>query len=108
MMRRKMTVLLGCMVAIFLFNAALAQADEQRAVPVPMAALHNIDSLDFCGEPVPLHEPDIRERLEKELLLSVWDRPQVILWLKRYPRCCERTNCFLTIPISPSPSAAPW
>ena len=42
--------------------------------------------LEFCGEPVPLHEQEVKERLEKELLLSIWDRPQVILWLKRYPR----------------------
>lgn len=40
----------------------------------------------FCGEPVPLEIQDIRERMEKELLLSLWDRPQVILWLKRSRR----------------------
>ncbi|MCP3954195.1 MAG: transglycosylase SLT domain-containing protein, partial [Desulfobacterales bacterium] len=42
--------------------------------------------LDFCGEPVPLERQGVRERLEKELLLTLWDRPQVILWLKRWPR----------------------
>jgi len=42
--------------------------------------------LDFCGEPVPLERQDVLERLEKELLLTLWGRPQVILWLKRYPR----------------------
>jgi hypothetical protein len=29
---------------------------------------------------------EVRERFEKELLLSLWDRPQVILWLKRSRR----------------------
>lgn len=43
-------------------------------------------SLHFCGEKVPLETPEIRERFEKELLLSLWDRPQVILWLKRSRR----------------------
>lgn len=33
-----------------------------------------------------MEEQAIRERLEKELLLSLWDRPQVILWLKRSRR----------------------
>ncbi len=42
--------------------------------------------LDFCGEPVPLTDPDVRERMEKELVLALWSRDQVILWLKRSSR----------------------
>lgn len=42
--------------------------------------------LSLCGEPVPLETEDVRERFEKEMLLSLWDRPQVILWLKRTTR----------------------
>lgn len=42
--------------------------------------------LDFCGEGVPIETQEVRERLEKELLLTLWDRPQVILWLKRSRR----------------------
>jgi len=42
--------------------------------------------LDFCGEPVPLERQGVRERFEKELLLTLWDRPQVILWIKRLSR----------------------
>jgi len=42
--------------------------------------------LDFCGEPVELDNQDVRERLEKELLLTLWDRPQVVLWIKRSNR----------------------
>jgi hypothetical protein len=42
--------------------------------------------LDFCGESVALENPDVRERLEKELLLTLWDRPQVALWIKRSNR----------------------
>jgi len=86
MVHAKGTVLFGVVMAIFLLSAAWAQSAEQRVVPAPIAALHGITELEFCGEPVPLHEQGVRERLEKELLLSVWDRPQVILWLKRYPR----------------------
>lgn len=41
------------------------------------------DPLDFCGEPVPLEDPDVRERMEREMLLVLWDAPMVILWAKR-------------------------
>ncbi len=40
----------------------------------------------FCGERVPLDIQEVRERFEKELLLTLWNRPQVILWLKRTGR----------------------
>ena len=42
--------------------------------------------LDFCGEAVELDSQDVRERLEKELLLTLWDRPQIALWIKRSGR----------------------
>ncbi len=42
--------------------------------------------LTLCGEPVPFEIDDVRERFEKEMLLNLWDRPQVILWLKRTTR----------------------
>lgn len=42
--------------------------------------------LYFCDEPVPLEKQEVRERLEKELLLMLWNRPQVILWMKRSSR----------------------
>jgi hypothetical protein len=39
--------------------------------------------LDFCGEPVPLEDPDVRERMEREILTVLADPHQVILWIKR-------------------------
>ena len=42
--------------------------------------------LDFCGEPVPLKDTGVREQLEKEILLALENRAQVILWLKRSGR----------------------
>ncbi len=42
--------------------------------------------LEFCGEPVPLDNQEVRERLEKEMLITLGDRPQAILWLKRSRR----------------------
>ena len=53
----------------------------------PLVTFLKVDStLEFCGGIVPLEDPEVRERFEKELLLTLWNRPQVILWLKRSRR----------------------
>ncbi len=39
--------------------------------------------VNFCGETVPVNIPHVRQALEKEMLLMLWNRPQIILWLKR-------------------------
>ena len=54
--------------------------------PALISTLNTVEKLSFCGEKVPLHVQDVRERLEKEMLLALWDRPQVLLWLKRSRR----------------------
>jgi len=55
-------------------------------LPDLAAALRDPPEMNFCGEPVPLDDPPVRERWEKEMLLTLGDRPQVILWFKRAPR----------------------
>ena len=71
--------------------AGISQGQERGTQPSsswpPLSAGIKItQSLDFCGEPVDLGSQEVRERLEKELLLTIWDRPQVILWIKRSTR----------------------
>lgn len=70
-------------------SLSLAPADccaEPIDTP-PLVSLIRIEGpLSFCREPVPLDQPDVRERFEKELMISLWDRPQAILWLKRTTR----------------------
>ena len=44
------------------------------------------DSLSLCNEQVPLDNVNAREMLEREFTIAVWDRAQVILWLKRAGR----------------------
>jgi membrane-bound lytic murein transglycosylase D len=56
------------------------------AWPSLMASVRIKEPIDFCGEPVPLDRREVRERLEKEMLLTIWDRPQVVLWIKRTTR----------------------
>lgn len=41
---------------------------------------------NLCGEPVPLHRPDVRERLDREFAIVVYGHAQVYLWLKRMER----------------------
>jgi membrane-bound lytic murein transglycosylase D len=57
--------------------------------PAPASLLSSLRTAQpphFCGESVPMDNPEVRERFEKEFLLSLWDQPQVILWLKRSKR----------------------
>lgn len=59
---------------------------EPSSVPSLEESLRRLPAIDFCGEPVPLDDTAIRERMEKEMLLSLWDRDQAVLWLKRSRR----------------------
>jgi hypothetical protein len=73
-------------VGFYLLPLTHAQPLESAEVPSLISSLKVENPLDFCGEPVPLEIQEVRERLEKEMLLTLWDRPQVILWLKRSRR----------------------
>ncbi len=59
---------------------------EPENFPSLMSATRIDKPLDFCKERVPMGDADIRERMEKEILVCLWDRAQVILWLKRSSR----------------------
>ena len=61
-------------------------AGAETGVPRLEESLRQLQALTFCDEPVPLDDPDVLERMEKELLLSLWDRDQAVLWLKRSTR----------------------
>jgi len=62
------------------------EIQQSPAWPSLMTSLRITQPIDFCGETVDIDSQEVRERLEKELLLTIWDRPQVILWIKRSPR----------------------
>lgn len=87
-MKKQIVMLLGA-VAFLTATIAFAEAKKDLAresLPSLVSATRIKGPLDFCGEPVPLDNPGVRERLEKEMLLILWNRPQVILWLKRASR----------------------
>jgi LysM repeat protein len=42
--------------------------------------------MDLCGEAMPLDDPDVRERFDREFTIVVYSHAQVYLWLKRMER----------------------
>ena len=93
-MKRKDTMK-RCFLFLFLFAFCLSGRNVvgETMEDFPVASLPSLVSavrlegpVNFCGEQVPLDSIEVRERLEKELLLILWNRPQVILWLKRATR----------------------
>lgn len=56
------------------------------SLPSLLSAMSLHQALSLCDEPVPLDRQEVRERFEKEFLLNLGDRPQIILWLKRTRR----------------------
>ena len=73
------------------------QAKEPPAPPGPslISYVKLPPALEFCGEPVPLDILDVRERLEKEIILALQDQGQVILWLKRTTRYLPEVEAVL-------------
>jgi len=43
-------------------------------------------TLTLCGEKVPLEDRHVWEMLDRELTIAIWDRAQVLMWLKRAGR----------------------
>ena len=75
-----------CIMAMVVLAGPPAVWGQAFSVPALEESIRMLPDLAFCGEPVPLNDPDVRERMEKELLLSLWDRDQAVLWLKRSRR----------------------
>ena len=74
---------------VFTPTRSLCQDDSYipaAQIPSLLSATRSIHHLTFGNEPVPLDDQAIRERFEKEFLLILWNRPQVILWIKRSAR----------------------
>ena len=75
-----LTLVLSC------FSNVEADRVEPATFPSLLTSLKVTTVVDFCGEPLSVEGQGNREGLEKEMLLSLWHRPQVILWLKRSKR----------------------
>ena len=77
-----------CLWFVILSNvcAESYETADKMDLPSLVSTLRISSPLSFCGEDVPVDNRDVQERLEKEILLSLWDRPQIVLWLKRSTR----------------------
>jgi len=78
-------------VFIFLFtmlavSVPCTRAFEPASFPTLASAIRITGELFFCGEGLPLENGQIRERLERELLISLWQRHEALLWIKRSAR----------------------
>jgi membrane-bound lytic murein transglycosylase D len=82
----KKTILLIPIFVLALTYEALGASPNPLELPSLLNSVKNMHALSFCNEPVPMENQEVQERLEKELLLSIGNRPQVILWLKRSRR----------------------
>lgn len=83
---RLLLIAAGVFITAFVQAAEPERPDGKDGYPSLIESIRFREPVDFCGEPVPLKNQEVRERLEKEMLLMLADRPQVILWLKRSHR----------------------
>ena len=85
-MKYIVSVFITALLAVASANGQSHSSPVFNQFPALISEVRISGPLDFCGEAVPLENQDVRERLEKELLLTLWDRPQVALWIKRSNR----------------------
>jgi peptidoglycan lytic transglycosylase D len=86
MMRYLFVIVLITLTVTGIGDAQEVEIQQSVGWPALMTSIRIRPPVDFCGETVDIDSQEVRERLEKELLLTIWDRPQVILWIKRSPR----------------------
>lgn len=68
-------------------EARVVQLEAELARrPLDISSYHLPETVELCGQKVRTDDPDIRERLERELYLVLGDREQVVLWAKRARR----------------------
>jgi len=89
-MKTKLTLIILFSIIIFIFGfssinpellTAFKNYDGENSSKVYALKLPEV--IDFCGEQSPLNAPDIRERLDKELLVNTYWQSNMMLLLKR-------------------------
>lgn len=63
--------------------------------PSPLVRLQLPAEMNFCGEPIPLSLPEVREGMERELLILLQQPGQLVLYQKRAGRYFELFERFL-------------
>ncbi len=73
-------------VAITCGNDSAQSNASQRVETLTISEWKAPKDLTFCGEKVPVDDPEVRERLEREFYVNVQSPGQIILYLKRSAR----------------------
>lgn len=84
--------IVNILVYVYFYHVIPAQADEPE-LNLIKTDNHNLgktysvvlpDNLSFCSEPVPLNDQDVRERLDRELLINTYWQSQTLLIIKEF------------------------
>lgn len=74
---------------LFIYSAQEAPSDEKMDSEKPLVNDYNVyalevpEGLNFAGEPMPLENPDIHERMDRELLVNTYWQSNGLLMFKR-------------------------
>ncbi|MFH1623622.1 MAG: transglycosylase SLT domain-containing protein [Pseudomonadota bacterium] len=64
-----------------------SNADDSSKYPLHSSReFRDPKRLTLCNEPVPIDDESVWEMLDREFVISVGDKPQVVMWLKRAKR----------------------
>ncbi|WP_299126971.1 lytic transglycosylase domain-containing protein [uncultured Winogradskyella sp.] len=80
---------LVCILALFVFSMQKAPSDEMIGKETPLVNDYNVyalempEGLNFAGEYVPIENPDIYERMDRELLVNTYWQSNGLLMFKR-------------------------
>ena len=78
-----------CLSGLFIFAVQKAPADTVVATEKKLVNDYNVyalqipDQLDFAGEEMPLNDPDVYERMDRELLVNTYWQSNGLLMFKR-------------------------
>lgn len=80
---------LVCLSGLFIFAVQKAPSDDRLDLKSKLINEYNVyaisipDHLDFAGEAVPLNDPDVYERMDRELLVNTYWQSNGLLMFKR-------------------------
>ena len=86
LIRRMWPTIVAYLAVSLLTGLSSAGAAGQETGDRLLLALQLEPEVTLCGEPVPVDDTRVVERFEKEMLVALGNRPQVILWVKRSTR----------------------
>ncbi|RIH66811.1 lytic transglycosylase domain-containing protein [Mariniphaga sediminis] len=83
-------IVVACVGVIVLFSMGSSYEGESKTIsteaPTVFKSVKIPDSVSFAGEPVPLERFDIKESLDRELLVNSYFHSQTIRYIKLAPR----------------------